>query len=90
MSDSDPAIMYAPDLSKYSMNKFLGMGDEEHNNQLRRRKVKEHRKNERPHNQKMQLWGIWDVWKKRIDAEILKQQLEKAAKAAAKENNKGK
>ena len=38
----------------------------------------------------MELWGIWDVWKKRIDAEILKQQLEKAAKAAAKENNKGK
>lgn len=90
MSDSDPAIMYAPDLSKYSMNEFLGMGDEEHNNQLRRRKAEEHRKNERPHNVKMELWGIWDVWKKRIDAEILKQQLEKAAKAAAKENNKGK
>ena len=27
MSDSDPAIMYAPDLSQYAMNEFLGMGD---------------------------------------------------------------
>ena len=26
MSDSDPAIMYAPDLSQYAMNEFLGMG----------------------------------------------------------------
>lgn len=84
MSDSDPAIMYAPDLSQYAMNEFLGMGDEEHNNRLRQRKAEEHKKNERPHNSKMELWGIWDVWKKHIDAQILKQQREKAAKAAKK------
>lgn len=84
MSDSDPAIMYAPDLSQYAMNEFLGMGDEEHNNRLRQRKAEEHNKNERPHNSKMELWGIWDVWKKHIDAQILKQQKEKAAKAAKK------
>lgn len=84
MSDSDPAIMYAPDLSQYAMNEFLGMGDEEHNNRLRQRKAEEHKKNERPHNSKMELWGIWDVWKKHIDAQILKQQKEKAAKAAKK------
>ena len=84
MSDADPAIMYAPDLSQYAMNEFLGMGDEEHNNRLRQRKAEEHKKNERPNNSKMELWGIWDVWKKHIDAQILKQQKEKAAKAAKK------
>lgn len=84
MSDADPAIMYAPDLSQYAMNEILGMGDEEHNNRLRQRKAEEHKKNERPHNSKMELWGIWDVWKKHIDAQILKQQKEKAAKAAKK------
>lgn len=84
MSDADPAIMYAPDLSQYAMNEFLGMGDEEHNNRLRQRKAEEHKENERPHNSKMELWGIWDVWKKHIDAQILKQQKEKAAKAAKK------
>ena len=46
MSDSDPAIMYAPDLSQYAMNEFLGMGDEEHNNWLRQKKAEEHKKNE--------------------------------------------
>lgn len=84
MSDSDPAIMYAPDLSQYAMNEFLGMGDEEHNNLLRQKKAEEHKKNERPHNSKMELWGIWNVWKRHIDAQILKQQKEKAAKAAKK------
>lgn len=84
MSDADPAIMYAPDLSQYAMNEFLGMGDEEHNNRLRQRKAEEHKKNERPHNSKMELWGIWNVWKRHIDAQILKQQKEKAAKAAKK------
>ena len=84
MSDSDPAIMYAPDLSQYAMNEFLGMGDEEHNNRLRQKKAEEHKKNERPHNSKMELWGIWNVWKRHIDAQILKQQREKAAKAAKK------
>lgn len=84
MADSDPAIMYAPDLSQYAMNEFLGMGDEEHNNRLRQKKAEEHKKNERPHNSKMELWGIWNVWKRHIDAQILKQQKEKAAKAAKK------
>lgn len=84
MSDADPTIMYAPDLSQYAMNEFLGMGDEEHNNRLRQKKAEEHKKNERPHNSKMELWGIWNVWKRHIDAQILKQQKEKAAKAAKK------
>lgn len=84
MSDADPAIMYAPDLSQYAMNEFLGMGDKEHNNRLRQKKAEEHKKNERPHNSKMELWGIWNVWKRHIDAQILKQQKEKAAKAAKK------
>lgn len=84
MSNADPAIMYAPDLSQYAMNEFLGMGDEEHNNRLRQKKAEEHKKNERPHNSKMELWGIWNVWKRHIDAQILKQQKEKAAKAAKK------
>ena len=34
--------------------------------------------------QKWNYGGIWNVWKRHIDAQILKQQKEKAAKAAKK------
>lgn len=42
-SRDHPAMMYAPDLSKWLFNQMLGMGDMEHN-----RKLREERENKRP------------------------------------------
>ena len=58
-SRDNPAIMYAPDLSKSVFNRMFGLGDKEHN-----RKVREERENKRSTrdigNLKIELWGIWD------------------------------
>lgn len=58
MSREYPAILNAPDLSKWYFNQMFGLGDPEHN-----RKVREERENRRPIrscNGEMALWGIWD------------------------------
>lgn len=41
ISDHDPAILNAPDLSKWCFNRILGMGDKEHNIKLRIKRSKE-------------------------------------------------
>jgi type IV secretion system protein VirD4 len=65
ISRNNPAIMYAPDLSKSIFNKLYGLGDREHN-----RKLREERENQRPSregaNLKMELWGIWDKFNQNI------------------------
>ena len=55
-----PAIMRLPDLSEWSLNDALGMGDIEHNRKLRaiREKKRIARKPER-----IKLWGIWNEYK---------------------------
>lgn len=57
-SRNNPAIMFAPDLSKMYFNKMFGLGDKEHN-----RKVRELRENRRPQRsgkiQEIELWNIW-------------------------------
>ena len=58
MSREYPAILNAPDLSKWYFNQMFGLGEPEHN-----RKVREERENRRPIrncNGEMALWGIWD------------------------------
>lgn len=58
MSREYPAILNAPDLSKWYFNQMFGLGDPEHN-----RKVREERENRRlirSCNGEMALWGIWD------------------------------
>ena len=53
-----PAILNAPDLSKWYFNQMLGLGDPEHN-----RKVREERENRRPVRTcdgTLKLWGIWE------------------------------
>lgn len=58
MSREYPAILNAPDLSKWYFNQMFGLGDPEHN-----RKVREERENRRPIRScdgEMALWGIWD------------------------------
>ena len=55
-----PAIVKIPDLSKWHFNKLYGLGDEDHNEQVRkerndRRKVRKQKK--------VELWGIWNDYK---------------------------
>ena len=66
MSREYPAILNAPDLSKWYFNQMFGLGDPEHN-----RKVREERENRRPIrncNGEMALWGIWDKFSAPIPA----------------------
>jgi type IV secretion system protein VirD4 len=55
-----PAIMRLPDLSKWSFNTALGLGDKEHNRKLRelREQARIARKPE-----PIKLWGIWNEYK---------------------------
>lgn len=60
-SRDNPAIMFAPDISQMFFNKMLGLGDKEHNRQVRtirenRRKTKTVKENE------VDLWGIWEMY----------------------------
>ena len=63
---SHPALMNAPDLSKWNFNKMCGLGDEEHN-----RQVREERERKRPIVSDMKgdipLWGIWTFYAKDIN-----------------------
>jgi type IV secretion system protein VirD4 len=77
MTDADPAILYAPDLSQYAFNDFLGLGDEAFNQNLRRKEKLEQKKKERPHDEKLELWKIWDVFKRKIDVLIEEQERRK-------------
>jgi len=58
ISRAHPALMYAPDLSKWYFNRMCGLGDAEHN-----RKVREEREAARPILSKktaeIPLWNIW-------------------------------
>ena len=60
MSRGNPAIMYAPDLSEYSFNKMLGLGDEEHNRILR--EIREDRRKVNKIGGDMDLWNVWELY----------------------------
>lgn len=74
MSSSQPGILYAPDISQYSFNERFGMGDREHNVQLRQQRHSERQAHE---TQKMELWGIWKRYQETARKEA-KKKLEKA------------
>lgn len=80
ISENDPAIMYAPDLSKWQFNRFYHMGSKAHNQKLRRERLAERPK--RPVKE-VELWGIWKVYQ-----DAIKETSKKAAakKAAGKED----
>lgn len=71
-SRNHPAMMIAPDLSKWHFNKMLGLGDEEHN-----RRVREERENNRPiltdTKQEILLWNIWVYYQKDIMRRLAQQ-----------------
>ena len=67
-----PAIMYAPDLSKWQFNEIFGLGDEEHNRKLSIEREAKYRK-KYDVSEEMELWGIWDKFKQSIKNMINKE-----------------
>lgn len=63
ISRAHPAMMNAPDLSRWYFNRMCGLGDPEHN-----RKVREARENARPvlsvRTEEIPLWNIWVYYTK--------------------------
>lgn len=81
-SRTHPAMMYAPDLSKWQFNRMLGLGDQEHNRRLRQeREVK------RPiitdTNEEIVLWNVWVYYQKDIIRQMARQRAAGAPGAAA-------
>lgn len=70
MSSNYPAIMYAPDLSRWSFNERFGMGDEAHNARLRQQ-----RHENRPVHpaENVVLWGIWKNYQRAAQNTLKKQ-----------------
>lgn len=66
LSGEYPAIMYSPDLNRYSVNRILGLGDQEHNQKviMEREKARKERKIKEP-----RLWGIWKGYQCLPDAD---------------------
>lgn len=55
-----PAILNAPDLSKWYFNQMFGLGNPEHNRLVRMER--ENRRSVRTCDGKMKLWGIWNKY----------------------------
>jgi type IV secretion system protein VirD4 len=72
VSRSHPAMMVAPDLSKWHFNRMMGLGDKEHN-----RKVREERERKRPvlndPTVEIPLWNIWIYYTKDLQLKEEKQ-----------------
>lgn len=62
----NPAIMFSPDLSAWSFNSMLSLGDKEHNRILR-----EQREKSRPVRAakatELQLWNVWQIYIERCE-----------------------
>lgn len=74
MNDRHPAITTLPDLSAWSLNTRFGMGDMEHNRQLRLKRRKE-RPEHRP--EEVELWNIWKKYQAILQAAAEKKQKQK-------------
>lgn len=73
MSSSHPAILYAPDISQWSFNKRFGMGDREHNVQLRQQRHGERKEHEA---KEIELWGIWKRYQEEARKEAKKAKMQ--------------
>jgi len=71
-SRTHPAMMYAPDLSEWTFNRIMGLGDKEHNRVLR-----EKREAARPVlsdiNKDIILWNIWVYYQKDLARQLSEQ-----------------
>lgn len=77
ISENDPAVMYAPDISKWGFNRLFGMGNKAHNQELRKKRL-----SERPKRQvkEVEFWGIWKLYQDAIREMSKKESKNKAAK----------
>jgi type IV secretion system protein VirD4 len=75
-SRSHPAIMKAPDLSKWQFNKLYGLGNKEHNRSIR--EYREVRRTERESVNVIDTWNIWEFHKEGKAEEMIKAQLNKS------------
>lgn len=77
ISRSHPAMMFSPDLSEWAFNAMLGLGDKEHNRQLR-----EERERKRPvrtdTRKEVKLWNIWIYYQKDIARQLEEKRLQEA------------
>lgn len=64
LSNNAPAIQYAPDLCSWHFNKILGMGSKKHNLMIMEKRQR--LRPEREVNEKLELWGIWNIYKNAI------------------------
>jgi len=82
ISRTHPALMNAPDLSQWSFNKMMGLGDKEHN-----RKVREERENARPiitsQTEKIPLWNIWVYYAKDLQLKETQQRVQAMSQQGA-------
>lgn len=69
LSKNNPAILYAPDISKYEFNSLFGMGDAEHNRALRELRENK-RKKKIIDNDNIKLWGIWDYYRAKLEQNL--------------------
>lgn len=70
LSVNYPAIMNAPDISKTVFAKMYGMGDKEHDRQLRMER--ENRRSLKNNIKEMELWGVWEKYGDKSAAPIPK------------------
>lgn len=56
----DPIVMYAPDISKYRINKQLGLGSKKHNQKIMMQRLNGRTRRDI---REPELWGIWNRFK---------------------------
>ena len=75
-----PVVLYAPDLSKTVFNTMFGLGNEEHNRNVREKREQQRKVSE--YNGNMELWTIWLEYQPKSSApsiEITQKPSDKAA-----------
>lgn len=63
-SGYDPAVMYAPDISKTPFNKLLGMGGQAHNLKL----VKSRNDSRETRSSDISFWNVWEKYIKQLES----------------------
>ena len=58
-----PVMSTLPDISKWKFNKLFGMGNQEHNTKLRKKREEQRLQREL---EEIKLWKIWDFFTNKI------------------------
>lgn len=85
ITGESPMITNLPDLSEYHFNKFLGLGDKEHN----KKRIFDI-ENKRPEREleQVKMWGIWNVYKKKAEKIYIEAMKKKQKEKEKKEQSK--